>query len=105
MSNKAMQARVRPLQGYDSESFIVMLIDFDSSSKFCFEETSNSVIGDKNFKKVVSWFLQVQLGFCGQMLCHAIPTKSAENFIIWAKISKGKVEFSVALSQWKCVKT
>ena len=49
-----MQARVRPLQSYDSESLIVMLIDFDCSSKLCFEEKSNNVIYDKIFKKVIS---------------------------------------------------
>ena len=38
-----MQARMRPLHSYDSESFIVMWIDFDCSSKLCFEEKSNSV--------------------------------------------------------------
>ena len=46
-----MQARVRPLHSYGSESFIIMQIDFDSSLKLCFEEKSNSVIYDKIFKK------------------------------------------------------
>ena len=46
-----MQARVRPLQSNDSESFIVILINFDCSSKLSFEEKSNSVIGDKIFKR------------------------------------------------------
>ena len=51
MSSKAMQARVRPLQSNDSESLIIILINFDCSSKLCFEEKSNSVIGDKIFPK------------------------------------------------------
>ena len=54
MSSEAMQARVMPLQSKDSESFIVILINFDSSSKLCFEEKSNNVIGDKIFKKLFS---------------------------------------------------
>jgi len=63
MSNKDMQARVRPLQSYDSESFIVMRTNFDSSSKLYFEEKSNNVLCDNIFKKVVSLFLQVQSWF------------------------------------------
>ena len=47
-----MQARVRPLHSYGSESFIVRWIDFNSSSKLCFEEKSNSVIYDKIFQKI-----------------------------------------------------
>ena len=35
----------------DLESFTVILINFDYSSKLCFEEKSNSFIGDKIFKK------------------------------------------------------
>jgi len=54
MSNKAMQARVSPLQSYDSEIFIIMWTNFDYSSKLCFEEKSNNVICDKIFKKVAS---------------------------------------------------
>lgn len=46
-----MQTRGRPLHSYGSESFIVMWIDFDSSSKLSFEEKSNSVIYDKIFQK------------------------------------------------------
>ena len=49
-----MQARVMPLQSNDFEGFIVMLINFDCSSKLCFEEKSNNVIGDKFFKRVNS---------------------------------------------------
>jgi hypothetical protein len=83
MSSKAMQARVRPLQSNDSESFIVILINFDCSSKLCFEEKSNSVIGDKIFKKsrqlISSGAVMVSVAKCS---CHAIPAKSAENFII-----------------------
>jgi len=51
MSSKAMQTRVMPLQSNDPQSFIVILINFDCSSKLCFEEKSNSAIGDKIFKK------------------------------------------------------
>ena len=48
-----MQAGVVPLQSNDSQSFIVILINFDCSSKLCFEEKSNSVISDKIFKKIL----------------------------------------------------
>jgi len=51
MSSKAMQARVSPLQSNDLQSSIVILINFDCSSKLCFEEKSNSTIGDKILKK------------------------------------------------------
>jgi len=51
---KSMQARGRPLHNYGSESFIVRWIDFDSSSKLCFEEKSNKVIYDKIFQKRAS---------------------------------------------------
>ncbi len=54
MTNKAMKARGRPLQSYDSEVFIVMLIDYDCSSKLCFEEKSNNVSFVIILKKVVS---------------------------------------------------
>ena len=46
-----MQARVSPLQSNDLQSSIVILINFDRSSKLCFEEKSNSTIGDKILKK------------------------------------------------------
>lgn len=46
-----MQARVMLLQSNDPQSFIIILIDFDCSSKLCFEEKSNSAIGEKNFKR------------------------------------------------------
>ena len=38
-----MQTRGRPLQSFDSNIFMVMFIDYDCSSKLCFEEKSNSV--------------------------------------------------------------
>ena len=46
-----MQARGMFLQSNDPQSFNIMMIDFDYSSKLCFEEKSNSVICDKMFKK------------------------------------------------------
>ena len=95
-----MQARGRPLQSYDLKNFIVMLTDYDCSSKLCFEEKSNSVLFVKILKKKspVDSFRCSQ-GFQGQMPYHATPTKSAENFIILAKNSKEKVKFNVALTQ------
>jgi len=51
---KAMQARGRPLHSFGLESFIVRWIDFDSSSKLCFEEKSNKVLYDKIFQKIAS---------------------------------------------------
>jgi len=47
-----MQARVMLLQSNDPRSFNILLIKFDYSSKICFEEKSNSAIGDKIFKRV-----------------------------------------------------
>ena len=46
-----MQGRVMFLQSNDPQSFIIILINFDYSSKLCFEEKSNSAIGDKIFKR------------------------------------------------------
>ena len=63
MSSKDMQARVMPIQSNDSESFIIILVKFDCSSKLYFEEKSNSVIGDKFFKRVDILFLQVRSRF------------------------------------------
>jgi len=90
MSSKAMQARVRPLQSYDSESFIVMWTNFNCSSKLYFEENLNRSLVKKNSKNLSVDFFRCRHGFYGQISCCAIPAKSAKNFIISAKISKGK---------------
>ena len=88
MSSKAMQARVMTLESNDPQSFIVILINFDCSSKLCFEEKSNSVICDKFFKRSPIDFFRCSHCFRGQMSFHAIPAKSAENFITWAKTQR-----------------
>jgi len=53
MPSKAIQARVMLVQSNDPQSSIILLRKIDSSSKLCFEEKSNSAIGDKIFKKEV----------------------------------------------------
>lgn len=83
MPSKAMQARVMLLQSNDPQSSIILSTKIDGSSKLCFEEKSNSAIGDKVFKKgrqLIS--LGVVTVSMAKVLCHAIPTKSVENFII-----------------------
>jgi len=83
MPSKAMQARVMLLQSNDPQLSIILLIKIDGSSKLCFEEKSNSAIGDKIFKKsrqlISSGAVMVSVA---KVLCHAIPAKSVKNFII-----------------------
>lgn len=60
-----------------------MMIDFDCSSKLCFEVKSNSVICDKMFKKGQQLiYLGAVMVSVAKVLYHAIPAKSVKNFII-----------------------
>ena len=106
MSYKAMQARVGPLQSYDSESFIVMWIEFDSSSKLCFEEKSNSVICDKIFKKKSRQLISSGAGMVSVAKC---PVKQSLQRV--PKVSslepkfRGKVKIKVVLKSVKKCQT
>ena len=71
------------LQSNGPHSFIILLINFDYSSKLCFEEKSNSAIGDKIFKKgrqlISSGAVIVSMAKCSIMQS---LQKSVENFIV-----------------------
>ena len=91
MSSKAMQARGMLLQSNDQQISIILLIKFDGSSKLCFEEKSNSAIGDKIFKK--GWQLissgAVMVSVAKFSIMQSLQ-KSVENFIVWAHNSEKK---------------
>jgi len=101
MSSKSMQARVMTLQSNDPQSFIVILINFDCSSKLCFEEKSNSAIDDKIFKKSLQFIstgaVMVSVAKCSVMKS---PQKVSKISSFEPKF-RGKVKIRVVLKSVK----
>ena len=72
-----MHARVMLLKSNDPQLSIILLTKIEGSSQLCFEEKSNSAIGDKIFKKGRQFIsFDVAMVSMAKVICHAIPTKS-----------------------------